>query len=274
MPHRLYSNSGRPLRAMCRPSCQPAILLSLFLLLGGCRSRSMDIAQAVSRDDMPAIRRILHHNPASVNARDHDGFPVVYLAASRGYLPVVKLLVGHGAKTTDKRCGTLTNWAAWCMQPKLCQYLHKTIGQKIDVYAALAVSPVWKVYDILKRHPDIAKHKSWNGEPVLEWATGRPTVMWMLIERGADVNALTGDGHRLVWYFACGRHLRCLKVLLDAGANPFCRRLAITPIFPHFKEIRRLFAEARARWRTQHPKPTSGSLMVKKRPHHGSESPR
>ena len=240
-----------------RPDGRRMLALAvLLLLLAGCQPRSKDILHAVSKDNVRAIRRFLKGDPALANARDAYGIPIIYHAAGHGFLAAVKVLITNGARISDKKYGTLMDWAAWHRQAGVCQYVHEKTGQKIDAYASLAVAPEWKVYKILKRRPNIADRIGPNGYPALVWAAGRPAVMWMLIDRGADVNAALGDSrHHLVWYFASCRRPRSLKVLLDAGANPFCSNPEIFPYFPHYKTITRLLVKARKRWLAKRVRP-------------------
>ncbi|MCO5297042.1 MAG: ankyrin repeat domain-containing protein [Fimbriimonadaceae bacterium] len=143
---------------------------------------------AARKGDLDAIARCAAEDPASVDAVNEQGLPVVLAAAYHGHRSAVEKLIELGAK--------LDFWTA-------CAVGH------LDTVTRLA--------------PDHYAELSPDGfTPLcLAVAFGHPEVAKALIEAGADPNqrseALGGVAplHSAVF----GRNLECLRVVLDAGAE-------------------------------------------------------
>ena len=72
------------------------------------------LLDAAKHNDMELAREALARG-ANVNARDLDGFPPLYLAVTRGHMPLAEFLLAHDADLNaaiGKRKQTLLHWAA------------------------------------------------------------------------------------------------------------------------------------------------------------------
>jgi ankyrin repeat protein len=159
---------------------------------------SADVADAVMRGDMAALRALLARR-ADVNATQVDGATALHWAVYRDNAEAADLLLAAGA-----RPGTANRTGA------------TPLGM-----AALYGNPVM-VDKLLKAGAD-AKSRGPNGETMVMIAArnGRADVIKLLVEAGADVNArepLRGTT-ALMWAVE-QKNAEAVSALLAAGADP------------------------------------------------------
>jgi ankyrin repeat protein len=95
------------------------------------------------------------------------------------------------------------------------------------LYTVMDKGPDGPVLEFLRNggDPNLRGHE--YGWTLLHAAAfkGRRTLLEELLARGADVEALEGQNFTPLASAAHRGHLRCVKVLLAAGASPDCRPL-------------------------------------------------
>ncbi len=75
------------------------------------------------------------------------------------------------------------------------------------------------ITELIARKPEIVSDRNYLGENALFAAIeySKPDVVKLLISKGADVNAVTGNNETALFYAVSRQEVECAKVLLDAG---------------------------------------------------------
>ncbi|MDH3671668.1 MAG: ankyrin repeat domain-containing protein [Gammaproteobacteria bacterium] len=123
---------------------------------------------------------------------------VLLLAARRGYVSIVKLLVGRYANVNAEN------------------HLQKTalMGAALNGYL--------EIVEILLRENADVNAKNWLGETAIGWATinGHPKIVALLLRYGAEYDSADGHGWTPLMYAAKKSHTDIVKLLLENGADP------------------------------------------------------
>jgi ankyrin repeat protein len=183
---------------------------------------------AVLNDDSTVAQALLRAG-ADVNARTRYGVTPIYLAAQNGSAALTRLLLQAGANPNElyREGETVLHTAARTGEPD-------TVAVLLDAGAA------------------IDAREEWHGQTPLMWATaqGHAALLPLLLQRGADVNALSNvetwerqvtkeprekwlpPGGMSSLMFAAREGCRaCIQPLLDAGADIDAATLTgITPL--------------------------------------------
>ncbi|CAK9115057.1 unnamed protein product [Durusdinium trenchii] len=124
--------------------------------------------------------------------------PPMFLAAERGHLEVVRLLLEAGADlNAATQCGhTVLMFAAQNGHPDVVRVL---LEAGADPKAAT---------------------QDWATALMFAAQNGHPDVVRLLLEAGADPNAATRCGHTVLMFAAQNGHLEVARVLLEVGADP------------------------------------------------------
>lgn len=187
------------------------------------------IFEAVANDDTDAIEALLTDDATLIDAR--GGWQV--------YRPLFFALQGGLAAAT----GVLRHH-----------------GARLDVFEAAALGDVAELRDILSKTPDVAnaRRDHCDGTP-LHAARGNVAAARLLLEYGADVNAVDGPKQRLLPLHGRAEHgdVDMVKLLLEHGADVHAVSCMSTPLHcavggfqhtppPRWREVAELLVAAGA----------------------------
>jgi uncharacterized protein len=151
-----------------------------------------DLFQAIRAGDAARLKVLLHEAPHLVSARTPEGASAVLLAMYCGHPELVSLL--------------------------------EDCGGPLNAFEACAVGRRDRVAALLDRTPALLEGFSDDGYPALGLAVffGHDDVARLLIESGADVNAVSRNAQRVApLHAAAARHnARMVGDLLGRGADP------------------------------------------------------
>jgi ankyrin repeat protein len=101
-----------------------------------------------------------------------------------------------------------------------------------ELYSCIDKGPDDRVLEFLAAGGDPNLRRQEFGATLLDVAAfkGRRQLVEALIQKGADVDALSGQGFTPLATAAHKGHTGCVKVLLDAGASLDCRPLGMSLI--------------------------------------------
>ena len=162
-----------------------------------------ELFAAVEAGDESRVRSLVAARPELASARDDAGLPVVLAARYRNQLGMVEALLAA--------------------------------GPELDVFAASALGRTERLAEILDADPAAVDAVAVDGFRPLQLAAffGQPDAAHHLIERGAPVDAVSGNdaGLRALHSAVAGRHHEVVLLLLEAGADPGPRQLGgFTPL--------------------------------------------
>lgn len=168
----------------------------------------MDMADQLVRSakdgDAIAVGRLLEHG-AAVDAPDTGARTALDVAAERGHADVVRLLVGAGADP-EQRAG---------------EY-----GESTPLCSAAIRGHTAVVEALLDAGVRTGAQGRMNWAPLVLAATagteGFPETVDLLLDRGADVNAVMKRRTALDWAAGFGQ-VRMVRHLLSRGATPSSR---------------------------------------------------
>lgn len=162
-----------------------------------------------SRDE--SIIKLLLHYGASVDYPNEDGVTPLNHACRKGYLPIVKLLIGHSADPYQIDLGN--NYSL----------LTAIVNQKKEIVHYLLDTGV---------DPNYVAEKGTSQTPLMQ-ASVLPdiTIIRLLLEYGADPNVLTRDD-QTVWDFITAGYTQDIsELILTFGGNPNIKNsLGQTPL--------------------------------------------
>jgi ankyrin repeat protein len=161
-------------------------------------STSDDLFTAIEAGDIGGVETILDGDPAAGDTRDEAGVSALMRALYRFDPGLVEIVRAHAGA--------------------------------LDVFEAAALGDVDRLREVVDAEPTAATTYSGDGFTALHFAAffGRPDAAGLLIERGAEVDAL-GRG----WMTGTALHSAVsrlqsdvVRILLEAGANPDVRQSA------------------------------------------------
>jgi len=151
-----------------------------------------ELFAAVEAGDEPLVRALVAEAPELAGARDSSGLSAVLAARYRSHLGVVEALLAA--------------------------------GPELDVFAAAAVGRTERLVEILDADPAAVDAVAGDGFRPLQLAAffGQPEAARLLLERGAPVDAVSGNdaGLRALHSAAADGHAGIVTLLLEAGADP------------------------------------------------------
>ena len=135
---------------------------------------------------------------ADVDVRAYLGLTALHQAASMGRLDAAKLLIDHGADLNARG-----DWGT---------ILQTLIYRRGDSSAEM-------VRLLLKSGAKLEPFSCGNTELHIAAVQGSTEMARLLVERGAEVNAVNEDGHTPLYYAARHGHRRTADALIAAGAR-------------------------------------------------------
>ena len=151
-----------------------------------------ELFAAVESGDEPRVRSLVAERPELASARDGAGLSVLLAARYRNQLGMVDALLAA--------------------------------GPELDVFEASALGRTERLAEILEHDPAAMNAVAVDGFRPLQLAAffGQPDAARLLLERGAPVDAVSGNdaGLRALHSAVAGRHGEVVALLLEAGADP------------------------------------------------------
>jgi ankyrin repeat protein len=193
---------------------------------------------AVKNDTLTAA--MLLRSGADIRLRDTFGDPAINWGAYYGHRAYVALLLDNGADwNTESKHGNALDIATKEWNLEVCRlFIGRGAGQKLPAPAEALVRAVWDddinaCYRLLGEgvSPD---QKDELGMPLLIWAAalGYDSLLNVLLEDGADVNATNRTGQSALAAAARFGHMDILQALLEKKADPNLAgsRYRLTPL--------------------------------------------
>jgi ankyrin repeat protein len=186
---------------------------------------------ACRRGDIEAVRAIIAADPAAVDADDEHGWRPIFHAGLWRREAIVRLLIEAGADLAAHD-GYVMHYAGEVPNNKSIVALLVQNGA-MDAHvrppddlsrqflAAVFLGDVGRARSLLRFHPHLATTRDGRGDqPIFHAArNGDTEIVRLLIQHGADVNAVNDFGHTVLYCAGGHGHVETLRLLLEAGAD-------------------------------------------------------
>jgi len=150
-----------------------------------------EFIDACKAGDEATVRAMLSQDPSLASGRAPTGETPLIAALYRGHQAIVDLLVDAGAP--------------------------------LDIFTAAALGRVDAAEARLQEDPTSVRQESYDGWTPLHLAAffGHPAALTLLLQRGADLNAISGNGIRNTALHAAvaGGRVEAALALIEAGAG-------------------------------------------------------
>jgi len=195
---------------------------------------------AAARDgDLAGVRRLVARAPALATV-EYNYTPPIHFAAREGHREIVELLLGRGADPAYRSYPfqeSLLSLAEDHRHEDVVSLLRSTLSRRFAlapsteaIIAAASKGDLPTVENELASQPALARASNETGDTPLHQAAknGHLGVVRALLDAGADVDAVRGDGYRPVhcalmpnWFFQVdlGRRDAIVELLLSRGAR-------------------------------------------------------
>jgi catechol 2,3-dioxygenase-like lactoylglutathione lyase family enzyme len=189
--------------------------------------------EAIASRDAGAVRAVLRDEPALSRARHprHDA-SALHHAASCGDLDTVRVLLDAGADPTDAgddaRLGVI-GWATFIPEPgKISTDVVSLLlarGAHHHIFSAIAAGDLDVIRGLIEQTPEALDERlapRYHGQTPLHFAItrGRPDILGVLIEMGADLDAPDANGQTALEYALLRNESAAVDRLRTAGARP------------------------------------------------------
>jgi len=193
------------------------------------------LTTAVIQNDAEAVEKLLaeeYHNSPLINEEKANRFSALELAADRGYVKIIVLLLNAGANVEplDTLNRTPLYHAAQKGNPEVIRALIKgganvrltdNIGYT-PLHVAASISGKAKAIEALTEgHKEIINFTANDGSTALHVAAynGRVEAIQALIKAGANINQQKNGGDTPLHAAACSGNVAAIRALLNANAN-------------------------------------------------------
>ncbi|XP_040217366.1 fibronectin type 3 and ankyrin repeat domains protein 1 isoform X1 [Rana temporaria] len=188
--------------------------------------------RAVNMDDEGAIINILQSGHVQVDVPDKMGFTPLMVAAQKGYLRLVKLLVEYGANVHKGNGSGKNSMMLACFSGHLdvVQYL-RTQGASWEtrdksgctaMHSAVDGGHVTVIQWMINDGCEVDsrdRHLKWTPLMRVSAVTGNTDIARSLIRAGAEVNAKDRDGKSPLMVAALNNHEDLVRLLIESGAD-------------------------------------------------------
>ena len=192
----------------------------------------LDIFTAARQGRIDRIRALVESDRASTTNRDHDGITALHLAAITGRVSTCAYLIEQGAEVNAFGGIVPATPLQWAARQGLVEVIDLLIQHGANpllvdsqdfscVHSVIHSSDHWALLYILCQ-PDIAvDEKDHLGLTPLHWAAqqGDSRSTQVLLNFGADPNAVDRNGFTALHWAACCGNRSCISQLLEAGAD-------------------------------------------------------
>ncbi|HSI72591.1 MAG TPA: ankyrin repeat domain-containing protein [Fimbriimonas sp.] len=182
--------------------------------------RQVAFFAAVKAGDRERVGSLLAEDPTLVRVRDKGSFdaPALNLAASRNDIPLIDLLLDHGADPDAKS----TWWAGgFCpldfADEETSRHLIRR-GARLTAHAAARLGLASELQALVTADPGVVHERGGDGQMPLHFAK-TPEVVDVLVDAGADVDARDVDHEGTPAQHQI-RNDAVLRRLLERGATP------------------------------------------------------
>lgn len=186
--------------------------------------------QAVFGNSEAAVKLLLERG-ASPNVRcEGDNAYPLHFAVEKNRVPIVHLLVEHGADTVGEGdyhelgvIGWATAWPYIHPDPKTVAYL-LAHGARHNIFSAVSMGDIATVRDLIARQPADLERRM-NGERMrpmplhLAVIKRQPAVVRTLLELGANTESVDEAGFTPLDHAAMLGSSEMVSILMDAGAR-------------------------------------------------------
>lgn len=145
----------------------------------------------------PELVRFLLDAGANVEGAEADRFVPLHIAAGKGEIGIIELLLARGAQIN--RRDALGHTALWyavaANQRRAAQFLIQR-GAEISIFEAAALGNTRKLFELLARDPALLNARDEAGMTALHWAVLRNQegAVKFLVKRGANVTLADRSG--------------------------------------------------------------------------------
>lgn len=189
------------------------------------------IHDAAANGDLDLVKKILAEDPSLVNQDDKYEWRPIFHAGLRRHYDVVKYLIDSGADLAAHD-GYVIHYAGEIPNNKdvvslLIAYggldAHTKPSSEIDrqfIYAVFLAN-VERVNAMLRDNPKLVEERYARGDTALHHAArnGDLEIVKLLINSGADVNAMADQGHFPLYCAAGHGHVETTQYLVENGAD-------------------------------------------------------
>lgn len=212
-----------------------------------------NIFEACAIPDSTSLKALIRDSPDAVNQRDESGLPPLYTAALHRNAAAIEVLLNGGAEIDIFACCYLErndDGRRLLSEDSSCAH-ERTPKDRTPLHFAAQKGNIQMARLLVEHGADVNAVDADRTTPLLEAAHGGPwkpdadeNLITLLIDSGAqvdfhtaaaigradllreaaatqdDINALDGAGQSALYHAAHNNHLACVRVLLEAGADP------------------------------------------------------
>ena len=193
------------------------------------------IHEACCGGDIDRVRELIAKDPSCVDADDQHKWRPVFHAGLWKQEEIVRLLIDSGADLAAHD-GYVMHYAGEVPGNKvivellirngaLDAHVRPTSDLSRQFLSAVFMADAKRVKSLLALHPDLAGTIDGRGDQPIHHASrnGDTEIVQLLIDAGADVNAVTSRGHTTLYCAGGHGHLETFELLLKHGADPTAR---------------------------------------------------